>query len=223
MTSVARNRGGRPAQISREKVLEAAAALPLDDLSMSAVAQRLGVTHASLYAYFPSRAALVAAVLLDLGEQMDVPDPQALAWEDWVVAAGVQCRDHAKAHLAATGHLRSGGLDAVLGPLMRSFIEVFAAEGFTSLATADAWGLFRGCCLNAASDARRVEAIDADPALVDVWGEVAASFMTAAPPATIQFVTDVSQHLDLEASFRRQLVLLVRAWRAERDQGRALS
>lgn len=203
---------GRPAQISREKILEAASTLPLDDLSVSAVASRLGVTHGSLYKYFPSRAALVAAVMIDRGERLQVPDPDGTAWQEWVLAAGLRCRDHLKAHLAATGLLGSSGVDVVMRPLMDAFVAVLSAAGFESLAIADAWNLFRGCCLGAAADVRRVEAIVTDPSILQVWAEVTARFTQSARPATLQWMADIAEQLDLDASFERQLQMLVTAW-----------
>ena len=215
MTSSPGRRGGRPALISREKILEAAAQLPLDDVTMSAVAARLGVTHASLYKYFPSRAALVAAVLMDLGERIEVPDPATMPWQEWVVEAGLRCRDHMAAHLGATGLLRSSGLDAVLGTLLESFVDVLADAGFSSLATWDAWAMFRGCCLGGAMDARRIAAILADPTLQDVWGEVLSTFAERATPSTLRFIAEIAPAADLDAAFRRQLHALVRGWSTE--------
>lgn len=212
MTSSPVRRGGRPARISRQKILEAAAELPLDDVTMSAVAARLGVTHASLYKYFPSRAALVAAVLMDLGERIEVPDPATMPWQEWVVEAGLRCRDHMAAHLGATGLLRSSGLDAALGTLMQSFVDVLAAAGFSSLATWDAWVMFRGCCLGGAMDVRRIAAIVADPTLQDVWGEVLATFSERANPSTLRFLVEIAPAVDLDTSFRRQLLMLVSGW-----------
>ena len=215
MTSSPVRRGGRPAQISRQKILEAAAELPVDDVTMSAVAARLGVTHASLYKYFPSRAALVAAVLMDLGERIEVPDPATTSWQEWVVAAGLRCRDHMVVHLGATGLLRSSGLDAALGTLLHSFVDVLAAAGFSSLATWDAWVMFRGCCLGGAMDARRIAALNADPTLQHVWGEVLATFSETAKPSTLRFIAEIAPAVDLDTAFRRQMLALVSGWSVE--------
>src|ERR1700749_1385903 len=78
------NPGGRPALISREKVLEAARQLRPHELTMSAVAERLAVKKASLYYYFNSKQELLAALGADLVQNLAVPLPDPANWRRWL-------------------------------------------------------------------------------------------------------------------------------------------
>lgn len=82
------------AQLTRDDILDAAVAL-IDDgptaLTMRALADRLGVTGAALYYWFPAKGELLDAVAAHLAERIIAePDPDA-AWQDRVraIAAGV--------------------------------------------------------------------------------------------------------------------------------------
>ena len=157
--------------------------------------------------------------MIDRGERMAVPDPSGIPFEEWVVEAGFRCRDHMVDQLAATRLLGPGGHDVVMRPLMDAFVGLLLDEGFSSAATADAWNLFRGCCLGAASDLRRVAAAVLDPTVMEVWAEVTATFQQAANPTTLQWMSDIVADMDLDASFRRQLETLARAWTSARPGG----
>jgi AcrR family transcriptional regulator len=56
-------RMGRPPLVDREAIVRAAAEIGFDRLTVSAVADRLGVAHSTLYRYFASRDALASAAI----------------------------------------------------------------------------------------------------------------------------------------------------------------
>ncbi|MET9257378.1 TetR/AcrR family transcriptional regulator [Streptomyces sp. NPDC048182] len=64
---------GRPPQIGRKSIVEAAVAAGFEDLSMSSVARELGVKHSTLYRYFPHKEALLAAAADHVVATMDWP------------------------------------------------------------------------------------------------------------------------------------------------------
>lgn len=66
---------GRPPQVGRQSIVEAAVEVGFEDLSMSSVARRLGVKHSTLYRYFPQREALLAAAADHVVAAADWPAP----------------------------------------------------------------------------------------------------------------------------------------------------
>ncbi|MFD0628582.1 LLM class flavin-dependent oxidoreductase [Streptomyces sanglieri] len=75
----------------QEAVIDAALSIGFSGLSMSAVAERLGISHSTLYRYFPSRDALAAAAADHAVRAIEWPEPGddsrafliATAWAHW--------------------------------------------------------------------------------------------------------------------------------------------
>ncbi len=82
-----RRRRGRPPGISRVLILSEAQKLPMAELTMQRLADRLDVRRAAIHRYFASRKALIAAV----GEQVVAsfqPQPiDASSWRTWLKKA----------------------------------------------------------------------------------------------------------------------------------------
>ncbi|MFI0421224.1 TetR/AcrR family transcriptional regulator [Spongiactinospora sp. 9N601] len=76
---------GRPPQVGRESIVEAAVEVGFEELSMSAVARRLGVKHSTLYRYFPHKEALLAAAADRVVAGMDWPAARA-GWRAYLRA-----------------------------------------------------------------------------------------------------------------------------------------
>lgn len=77
-------RPGRPPRIDRESILAATIDMALPDLTLTAVAKRLGVSTQALYRYFANREALIDAVIQLLTERYPLPNYQG---EDWCIWA----------------------------------------------------------------------------------------------------------------------------------------
>ncbi|MEZ5167474.1 MAG: TetR family transcriptional regulator [Acidimicrobiales bacterium] len=77
-------RRGRPPRISRSSVVDAAIEVGLDDLSMDAVADRLGVTTPALYTHVRSRAELIQLAAADLLDDATRHLRTAPDWESWL-------------------------------------------------------------------------------------------------------------------------------------------
>lgn len=54
---------------------------------MPGLASRLGVTHAALYNYFPSKRELVAALVAEMADRAQVPERDGRPWQEWVAQA----------------------------------------------------------------------------------------------------------------------------------------
>lgn len=76
-------RRGRPPRISRDDIVEAAFELGIENLTMTAVAERLGVTHQSLYGWVQDRDELIDLVSDRLIRQLEiVPPSDPTGWRD---------------------------------------------------------------------------------------------------------------------------------------------
>lgn len=80
-----RGRGGRPAILSRERILDVARQIPARELTMPMVARRLDVSAAALYRHFDSRDALLAALGAELAASFQWPAANAAAWREWLL------------------------------------------------------------------------------------------------------------------------------------------
>ena len=79
---------GRPPRVSRSSIIDAARSLPADELSMQAVADRLGVDRSTINYHFTDRAELFATVAsVALSERLaDYTPPDSPDWREWVVS-----------------------------------------------------------------------------------------------------------------------------------------
>lgn len=80
---------GRPQQISRDQIVDAAVKLGTEDLRMADVARALDVGAAALYNHVRDRdelLALVAARILDETEYDDFEPGAGATWQEWITA-----------------------------------------------------------------------------------------------------------------------------------------
>lgn len=82
-------RGGRPALLSRELILDAARQIPARELTMPVVARRLNVSAAALYRHFESRDALLAALGAQLADAFELRPADPARWRDWLLDTNV--------------------------------------------------------------------------------------------------------------------------------------
>ncbi len=74
-------RRGRPPRISRDHIVDAACEVGIENLTMAAVAERLGVTHQSLYGWVQDRDELIDLVSDRLIQRLEILPPASP--EDW--------------------------------------------------------------------------------------------------------------------------------------------
>lgn len=111
-------------------MLDAARALPPQDVTLAAVGAQLGVTSPALYRYFPDRAAILEALADEARDQL-VPPPADLPWDDWLREAGRRERDLWRTH---TELYASADYRATNTPTVRMLLEglrILLAAGFT--------------------------------------------------------------------------------------------
>lgn len=76
---------GRPRRLQLEQVLEAALSVGLQQLTMAAVAERLGVAKAVLYGYVESRDELIQMAAAHASRRHRFPEDVGQPWSVWVL------------------------------------------------------------------------------------------------------------------------------------------
>jgi len=113
-------RRGRPRRLKLDEVIDAALAVGLQQMTMAAVADRLGVAKAVLYGYVGSRDELVQLAAAHAAQRHRFPDDRGQPWSTWVL-------EYARALfevLTMDGELLESWLSGGQSPV----VEVDAAE-----------------------------------------------------------------------------------------------
>ncbi|MFD6278590.1 TetR/AcrR family transcriptional regulator [Streptomyces sp. NPDC060209] len=76
---------GRPARLSRERIVDAALQGDVETLTMRELASRLGVSHSSLYRWVPDRDGVLDLVSAAMVERvLPAGEPGADDWREWL-------------------------------------------------------------------------------------------------------------------------------------------
>jgi len=156
MTSPARGRVGRPPRIDRAAIARAAAEIPMQDLTLRSVAERLGVSVPSLYHHVRGRDDLIRLAATQSAQRMSIPVDHGQHWAVWLYEWAV----YTSSSFANDPELLKHFIDGAIGP------EVMAANvdaamglcmrhGFTAAEAREAYQLVSECALGAAISAIR--------------------------------------------------------------------
>jgi TetR/AcrR family tetracycline transcriptional repressor len=159
--SSVRPKGGRPAVISREKILTAAKQIDSRELTMNAVAQALDVNKASLYYHFRSRQELIGSLCAGLLSELQIPAPAPANWRHWLKEAATRlfdtlCSNPVFLELDNLSRFAQAGL-----PLQETALETLEEAGFPLPDAVHIWRLISGYVYLAATNMleTRTEAI----------------------------------------------------------------
>lgn len=83
--TITETRRGRPRRLQLDQVLEAALAIGLQQLTMSSVAERLGVAKTVLYGYVSSREELVRHAAAYASRRYRFPQDTGQPWMQWIL------------------------------------------------------------------------------------------------------------------------------------------
>ena len=182
-------RVGRPAQINRQAIAEAAQEVGLANLTLKAVADHLGVSVAGLYHHIRGKDDLLQLAAEASPPEADVPLDHGQHWAVWLAEWAVTNYQGFVAEPALVDQFLSGAInpeaiagttDAILGHLVD--------QGFTIREAHAAYQLTSSCALGAALKAIR-EARVAGRGAVGAGGAVAgarpARARRHAPPAPV--------------------------------------
>ncbi len=140
-----RPRPGRPAQISRERIVDAAfAAGNLDALTMRELATRLGVTHGALYRWVKNRDQLFDLINEVMVERVLPADgPHGDQWRPWLARVAWAMHDQ---FLAVPGYAtrtaRPHRHSAAFGRLRGEVVAAFTNAGVESEPAEQSWYIF---------------------------------------------------------------------------------
>lgn len=132
---------GRPARVSRASIIDAARGLPLAELSMQAVADRLGVDRTTINYHFADREELFATVASAMlsSELADFTPPESADWRDWVRSYAQNIHDALIRHSSIVLYVKLPlGSDAAALAPGEAIISKLLAAGFDEDAVAHA-------------------------------------------------------------------------------------
>jgi AcrR family transcriptional regulator len=146
-----RPRLGRPPRIDRAAIAAAAADMPLEQITLRSVAERLGVSVPGLYHYVSGRADLLRLAAEQSAIRMTVPEDHGQHWAVWCF----EWADYVRRVFVADPELLKEfvngafGVDRMAGPADMA-IGVCARHGFSERAGFEAYQLISECALGAA-------------------------------------------------------------------------
>ncbi len=151
-----RRKVGRPARLDREMIARAASEVGLDQVTMKAVADRLGVSVPGLYHHVQGRDDLMALAAEYSAARIAIPVDHGQHWTEWLLEWARYSHDAFVAEPELLNQYLRGAisvdrmvvhLDAVIGVLDR--------HGFTPVEARDAYALVSQCAIGAAFNALR--------------------------------------------------------------------
>lgn len=124
-------RAGRPRRLSTAQVIEAAVALGLEDLTMSALAERLGVRVAVLYNYVRGRDELIGLAARHAISTQPFPQDTGQPWRDYALAYARAAYDLFRSDAQLLPLLINGKLSpAIKIDSVESWLEVMSRHHF---------------------------------------------------------------------------------------------
>ncbi|WP_337185618.1 TetR/AcrR family transcriptional regulator C-terminal domain-containing protein [Phenylobacterium sp.] len=130
-TTAGTRRRGRPAQLSRDLVLQEAARHDLRHLSIRGLAARLRCSDAAIHYHFRGRDDLLRALVERFTAEFEAP-ADTLAWPDWLHAFALALRAALARHPGAADYMVvSGPSGAGQFAVMARGLAVLEAGGFT--------------------------------------------------------------------------------------------
>jgi AcrR family transcriptional regulator len=151
-----RRRVGRPPQIDRQAIAEAARAVGLANLTLKAVADHLGVSVAGLYHHIRGKDDLLRLAAERTAADSEVPLDHGQHWAEWLAEWAVYNYDAFVTEPLLVDQFLAGAIntesiagttDAILGTLVR--------QGFTIAEANAAYQLTSSCALGSALKAIR--------------------------------------------------------------------
>ncbi|WP_123664941.1 TetR/AcrR family transcriptional regulator [Actinocorallia herbida] len=155
----ASTRKGRPPRIDRAAIAAAAGALPLTDLTMRSVAERLGVTVSSLYHYVAGRDDLFALAAEQTAHRLTLPADHGQHWAVWFHEWATYIQ---RAFVADPGLLKQyidGAISVeAMADNIDAALDLCVRQGFTPAEALHAYDLVSECALGAAVARIRADA-----------------------------------------------------------------
>jgi AcrR family transcriptional regulator len=147
---------GRPARIRREAIAEAAGEIGLSDVTLRSVADRLGVSIASLYHHVEGKDDLLRLAAEHTAARSTVPRDEGQHWAPWLLAWAFHTRNSFVEEPALLDQYLEGAIAADrIVDNMDAILAVLMAQGFTASEAMNAYQLVTSCALGSAVNAIR--------------------------------------------------------------------
>jgi AcrR family transcriptional regulator len=211
-------RVGRPARIDQDAIAEAVLQIGLDQSSMKAVAEHLGVSVPGLYHHVRNRKELLLLAAQRSMSQMRLPNHEGKHWSAWLREWGRYSRNAFIEEPEVLGQYLSGAVswDQVV-EVIDSVIQVLTPQGFTPASALAAWDAVGGCAIGSAVVAiRHQSAVASGHPPIAEWHRVLAQH----PPEELAGARAVVDGLggNLEAEFEEEMTTLLVGIAARRGE-----
>ncbi|WP_206675451.1 TetR family transcriptional regulator [Solimonas terrae] len=140
----ATRRGGRPAVLSRERILDVARQIPARELTMPIVARRLDVSAAALYRHFDSRDALLAALGARLAETFEVRAADPAHWREWLLETNIALFRFLVDNPVILAVPDWSYVESMGNRLLDAAYSTLENAGFDTVAAIETWGVVSG-------------------------------------------------------------------------------
>ena len=162
-------RPGRPARIDRAAIAQAAGEIPLEELTLRSVAERLGVSVPGLYHYVSGREDLIRLAAEQSALRLTMPVDHGQHWAVWFSEWSAYIRRAFAGDPDLLKHFIDGAVGAeVMAPVIDAAIGLCMRQGFTARAALEAYDLVSECALGSAVAAIRAERKRRDGAPFDL-------------------------------------------------------
>jgi AcrR family transcriptional regulator len=142
---------GRPPRINRQMIAEAAHDVGLDNLTLKAVADHLGVSIAALYHYVSGKDDLLRLAAEYAASRVPLPEDHGQHWAVWLLEWATYNRDVFLARRGLLAQYMEGAISAeVIATRVDVILGVLVRHGFTIAEANAAYELVSHCALGAA-------------------------------------------------------------------------
>lgn len=138
---VKRSSGGRPAKVSRERILEVARQLGAGELTFPRIAEKLGVRAPALYYHFKSREDLLHTLAAEFATEFDLKPGSPKRWRGWLEQAVMRFYDFLVANPAVLEVSNWRGLAMFGEPIMEAALETLKGAGYSLKEAGRTWEL----------------------------------------------------------------------------------
>lgn len=202
-------RVGRPARIDRDAIAEAVLEIGLEQSSMKAVAEHLGVSVPGLYHHVRNKKELLLLAAQRSMAQMTLPNHEGKHWSEWLREWGRYSRNAFVEEPEVLGQYLSGAVSwEQVVEVVDSVIQVLTPQGFTPESALAAWDAIGGCAIGSAVVAIRYQSgvKSGHPPMAE-WHRILAQ----RPADELMGARSVMTSLgaDLEANFEEEMTTLL--------------
>lgn len=201
---------GRPPRIDLAAIADAALAIGFEQVTMRAVAERLGVSVPGLYHHVSGREELLRLAAERALARVELPEDRGQHWATWLRAWARYIRGALRDQPELVEHFVAGGLDddRLLEVVGRA-LDVLRRDGFEPLEAMAAWEAVSSMALGSAAEDIRERAA---AAAGRPWAARVEAALAARGPAdlsTLRAVAASGHQPDGDAGFEERLTTVI--------------